>query len=114
MGPRIHPPPSYQLLVPDLLAHGRSFSVNIPFAVPDAAALLADLPHQARQYNKADIISLSLGGPYRYVYGAEVSRSGRDRRTTVFLSGSGRPWRRLRSFIAWENGLVLSLGGWFL
>ena len=43
-----------------------------------------------------------------------MSRSGRDRRTTVFLSGSGRPWRRPRSFIAWANGLVSSLGSWFL
>jgi pimeloyl-ACP methyl ester carboxylesterase len=51
------------LLVPNLLAHSRPSSVNIPFGIiPDAAALLADFLTKHAKSGKADIIGMSLGG----------------------------------------------------
>jgi len=103
---------SYHLLVPDLPAHGRSTSANIPFAIPDTAALLADLITKHAKNGKADIIGMSLGG-YTAIFTAQkypnlVGGGG------LFLSGCGRSWPRLGSFMTWANGLLLSLSGWIL
>jgi pimeloyl-ACP methyl ester carboxylesterase len=89
--------PSYHLLVPDLPAHGRSTSANIPFTIPDSAALLADLVTRHAKNGKADIIGMSLRG-YTAIYMAQkypdlVGAGG------LFLSGSGRPWPRQGSFM---------------
>ncbi|PMD34601.1 alpha/beta-hydrolase [Hyaloscypha variabilis F] len=103
---------SYHLLVPDLPAHGRSTSANIPFAIPDSAALLADLVTENAKNGKADIIGMSLGG-YTAIYMAQkypnlVGTGG------LFLSGCGRPFPRPGSFLIWVNGFVLALAGWTL
>jgi pimeloyl-ACP methyl ester carboxylesterase len=103
---------SYHLLVPDLPAHGRSTSANIPFAIPDTAALLADLVTMHAKNGKADIIGMSLGG-YTAIYMAQkypnlVGTGG------LFLSGCGRPFPRPGSFLTWANGFALALAGWTL
>jgi pimeloyl-ACP methyl ester carboxylesterase len=103
---------SYHLLVPDLPAHGRSTSANIPFAIPDTAALLADLVTKHAKNGKADIIGMSLGG-YTAIYMAQkypnlVETGG------LFLSGCGRPFPRPGSFLTWANGFALALAGWTL
>jgi pimeloyl-ACP methyl ester carboxylesterase len=104
--------PSYHLLVPELPAHGRSTSANIPFAIPDSAALLADLVSKHAKNGKADIIGMSLGG-YTAIWMAQkypdLVGAGE-----LFLSGCGRPWPRPGSFMTWANGLGLSLGGLIL
>jgi len=92
---------SYHLLVPDRPANGPSSSANIPFAIPYVAAILADLVTKHSKNGKADVIGLSLRG-YRYLYGAEVSRSGRDRRTILV---------RLRKTMA-SAGQLHGLGKW--
>jgi pimeloyl-ACP methyl ester carboxylesterase len=100
---------SYHLLVPDLPAHGRLSSANIPLAIPDTAALLADLVKKHAKNGKADIIGLSLGG-YTAIYMAQkypdlVGTGG------LFLSGCGRPFPRPGSFMTWVNGFALCLAG---
>jgi len=61
---------SYHLLIPDLPAHGSSTSASIPFNLPDAASLLADLITKHAKHGKAGLIGLSLGG-YTSIYMAQ-------------------------------------------
>src|SRR5450756_1293621 len=98
---------SYHLLVPDLPAHGRSTSANIPFTIPDTAALLADLVTKRAKNGKADIIGLSLGG-YTAIYTAQkypnlIGTGG------LFLSGCGRLFPRPESVLTWATGFALAL-----
>ena len=103
---------SYHLLVPDLPAHSRSTSANIPFAIPNTAALLADLITKRAKNGRADIVGMSLGG-YTAIYMAQkypnLVRTG-----GLFLSGCGRPSPRPGGLLTWANGFALALAGWTL
>ena len=112
MGPGTTHLSSYHLLVPDLPAHGRSTSANIPFAIPDTAALLADLVTKHAKNGTADMVGMSLGG-YTAIYTAQkypnlVGTGG------LFLSGCGRAFPRPGSFLTWATGFALALAGWTL
>jgi pimeloyl-ACP methyl ester carboxylesterase len=103
---------SYHLLIPDLPAHGGSTSASIPFNLPDASSLLADLITKHAKHGKAGLVGLSLGG-YTSIYMAPkypgiVSEEG------MFVTGCGHSWPRPSSAKSWGIGMLMFLFNFFI
>lgn len=96
----------YHLLIPTLPSHGQSSSPSrsIPFSLPTAAALVADLISTHAHNGRASVVGMSLGG-YTAIF---LASRYPDLVEDVFVSGCqqlwGGPWS------AWLMGSVMAFG----
>jgi len=103
---------SYHLLIPDLPAHGSFTSASIPFTLPDAASLLADLITKHAKNGKASLVGLSLGG-YTSIYIAQ-KYPGIIADQGLFVTGCGHSWPRPGSWKSWAVACLMFVFNWII
>ena len=107
---------NYHILLPDLPRHGLSSTLNVPFTLPEIAALLADLIKTYAKNGKADIVASDIGR-YSALY---LASKYSDLVSSVFATGCDpdhssivySSWMAIKTYLGAVIGLILVPRSW--